>query len=225
MSGAKARLPLAEAEHLGLEVLELLRPACVRVQIAGSIRRRRPDCGDIEICAVPVVSRGVDLFGAAHDGPAWNALDDLAAALRVGGVLAPRLDVNDRAAWGSAMKRATYKGFALDIFACTDPAQWAVTLAIRTGPSAFSHALVTPRNAVAKDRETGRPLCPGLCHPYLEVKGWRVRHRDDHEVYETPTEEAVFSVLGVPWIPPAERDAYIEARIAEYARGAAGVRS
>jgi hypothetical protein len=126
-------------------------------------------------------------------------------------VLTPRLNKLGRQSLGPQNKLLLFKGFALDLF-ITDAERWAVTFAIRTGPSDFSHALVTPRNQMARDAATGRAICAGLCHPWLEVKGWRVRHRDDHEAYPTPTEADVFKRLGVPWLEPTERDAFIQAR-------------
>lgn len=39
----------AEAHSIALAVLELLRPHCIRIEIAGSIRREKPEVKDIEI--------------------------------------------------------------------------------------------------------------------------------------------------------------------------------
>lgn len=47
------RLPLAEAERLAERVRAELAPWCSRIEIAGSIRRRRPWCGDIDLVLLP----------------------------------------------------------------------------------------------------------------------------------------------------------------------------
>lgn len=209
---AKTRIPLHEAERLATEVLLLLAPACERLSVAGSIRRRKPDVGDIEVVAIPTLIAQPDLFGG-DGGEPRNLLEERVEELLAAEDLTPRRNKVGQPALGRQNKLLTFRGFALDLF-ITDADRWAVTFAIRTGPSDFSHALVTPRNQMARDRETGGSICAGLCHPWLEVKGWRVRHRDDHEVYPTPTEESVFKQLGVPWLEPQERDGFILARSA-----------
>ncbi len=45
----KIRLPLAKAEAIARKIRAELAPWCDQIEIAGSIRRRRPDCGDIDI--------------------------------------------------------------------------------------------------------------------------------------------------------------------------------
>lgn len=46
-------LTLDKATALAAKVVEELRPACERVEVAGSIRRRRPVVGDIDIVLLP----------------------------------------------------------------------------------------------------------------------------------------------------------------------------
>jgi DNA polymerase/3'-5' exonuclease PolX len=213
----KRRIQLREAEALADELLGLLRPACIRLEVAGSIRRRKADCGDVELCAIPKLAYSDDLFGLRDDVHPFNELDALCAELRESGVLGERLDKNARRAWGSAMKRATFKGFALDLFACTAE-QWGVTMAIRTGGALFSHALVTSKVQTVRD-ESGRAWGPGLCPSWLEFRGWRVRHVSaGSPPYLTPEERDVFGILQLDFVPPQERDAFMEAR------AAAGVR-
>ena len=47
------RLPLAKAVGLATRIMEVLAPACTQIQIAGSIRRRLPTVGDLDIVALP----------------------------------------------------------------------------------------------------------------------------------------------------------------------------
>jgi DNA polymerase/3'-5' exonuclease PolX len=42
-----------EALKIAQETVELLRPHCERIEIAGSIRREKPEPNDIEIVAIP----------------------------------------------------------------------------------------------------------------------------------------------------------------------------
>lgn len=46
-------LPLDRALKLATRVLNELAPLCVKIEIAGSIRRRRPICNDIDLVAIP----------------------------------------------------------------------------------------------------------------------------------------------------------------------------
>ena len=139
--GGKRRVPLALARAVAEEARARLAPACDRLEIAGSIRRARPDVGDVELVAVPRVTPGrPDLFGTPMG--ATDELHALATALLAQGFLAHRPDRNGRWAFGEKLKRVVFRGAAgelpLDLFAVTPPAQWGVIFTIRTGPGAFS---------------------------------------------------------------------------------------
>jgi DNA polymerase/3'-5' exonuclease PolX len=141
-------VPLALARAVAEEARARLAPACVRLEIAGSIRRGRPDVADVELVAVPRVTPGrPDLFGAPTT--ATGELHALATELLAAGVLAHRPDKNGRPAFGEKLKRVVFTGAAgvlpLDLFAVTPPAQWGVIFTVRTGPGAFSTRLVTAR--------------------------------------------------------------------------------
>jgi DNA polymerase/3'-5' exonuclease PolX len=190
----KTRVPLALAAAIAEEARVGLAPACVRLEIAGSIRRGRADVGDVELVAVPrLTAAQPDLFGQAAG--ATDELHALATALLAVGVLAHRLDKHGRPAFGEQLKRVVFRGQAgelpLDLFAVTTPAQWGVIFTIRTGPGAFSTRLVTPRRYGG-----GMP------------EGYRVRAGalwDGARLVETPEEGDLFAALGLPWLPPEQR--------------------
>ena len=102
---------------------------CERIQIAGSLRREKPDVGDIEIVAAPQMVS--DLFGGKV--PVTNGVDwgQYGRVNKSG----PRY-----------CQIALPEGINLDLFLVYPPAQWGVIFALRTGPAEFSKWLVTRRN-------------------------------------------------------------------------------
>lgn len=200
MSATKTRIPLDQADELAAEVIELLTPVCARIAVAGSIRRRRPEIGDLEIVCVPNAAEQqatiLDLFGAPLPGVELpDPVTILADRLRVEGVFGVRLDKNDRPAWGPKYKRATYRGMGLDLFSVLHgrTAQWGVILLIRTGSAEFSHRLVTP----------------------VEQGGWMPRGmwvrdgalwRNGQMVEMAESEAGVFAAINREWVDPERRE-------------------
>ncbi len=185
------RIPLAEAEGLALEMVDLLRPVTERIEIAGSIRRRKETIGDIEIVCIPKMGEGpANLLG---EPSSINLLDVLVDSLIVGGLLAERADRNGRTANGERHKRLTYRGFGVDLFCVLPPAQWAVIFAIRTGPAAFSQRLVTRRNL------------GGLLPEWAVVKDGAVYHRRTGELLPTADEDDLFKLVRIHYLAPEAR--------------------
>lgn len=64
-----------DAKNIALEVWNQLKPHCAIIKIAGSIRREKPEVGDVEIVALPKTETGTDLFGAPTEAfriPQWH---------------------------------------------------------------------------------------------------------------------------------------------------------
>lgn len=193
----KGRIPLAEAERLAAQVVGLLAPACERIEIAGSIRRRKPEVGDIEIVCVPKRDAPTihDLFGTRKDGPLVNLLDALCISLHARDVLGHRPDKNGRPAFGERYKRLTFEGVGLDLFSVLPPAQWGVLYTIRTGPAEFSHRLVTPR------------LQGGWMPSGMRVQDGALWDRG--AIVQTPEEADFFAALGLEVVPPEQRAGHV----------------
>jgi len=121
----KTKLPLSEAEEIARQYLDLLAPQCARIEIAGSIRRRKTEVGDIEIVAEPLPI--MDLFGAS------NGHRDLTLPL-------PAIKSGQR-----YKQYALPEGINLDLFVVLPPAEWGVIFALRTGGAEFSRRLVTAK--------------------------------------------------------------------------------
>ncbi len=208
-SPTKPRIPLGQAEVLAAELVELFRPYCSRIEIAGSIRRRVSEVDDIEILAVPLPAppapAPATLFGDQADVVAVQ-LDLLSAYctdLRRQGILEDRLDKNGRPAYGPRFKRLIYKDVPLDLFSVIEPGQWGVLFTIRTGPADFSHQLVTAVGQKFRDH-TGA-LREGWMPSGYYVEDGAVHELDGGKILPMPEEEDLFRFLGREWIRPAER--------------------
>lgn len=110
---------LDQAKAIAERVKAQLAPHCDRIEIAGSIRRQKPDVGDIEIVAIPKpYDVGLFASGIAPIVDQWP---------KVRGVLPCKYT-----------QRLLPEGIALDLFFAT-PINWGLIYAIRTGSADYSH--------------------------------------------------------------------------------------
>ena len=204
---------LAAMRAVAENLLEAWTPACERIEVAGSVRRRKADPHDLELVAIPrleVLTAKKDMFEDTQVAMAEsNLLDELLGEWKAGGRLRDRPDKNGRGAWGPKFKRAlTADGVAVDIFSCGPGlgSQWGVIFAIRTGPADFSHAIVTSR------------LEGGFMPVGMQVKDGALWINGDggRALIETPEEEDFFEAINLPCWPPEERSLL---RLAEWRSG------
>jgi DNA polymerase/3'-5' exonuclease PolX len=163
------------ATEVARQCIEALSPWVDRIEIAGSIRRRKPYVKDIEIVAIPsLVSDG--LFG----DPVPATAEIRAVCEKVGHVLkGGEKYIQAADVFGS--------GMTMDLFLVTPPAEWGTILAIRTGPAGYSQEAVT--------RIKGRLW---RCQ-----QGW-VRNERGERV-PTPEEADFFAAARMPYLSPEER--------------------
>jgi DNA polymerase/3'-5' exonuclease PolX len=208
------RVPLCEAEPLAAQLAELLEPACVCVEVAGSVRRQRPEVKDIEIVCIPrmvdqsvrglpfaepigaeelvsaVDERVETLCGSRGVDLRYLAADDTLAAAR-GAKAAPGAGPRP-ACNGRRQKRLVFHGIKVDLFILIPPVDWGVMFTLRTGPEVWSKRLVTERSR------------GGLLPDQLRVAGGQLLERDGHAI-PVLEEQTFFAICGVPWIEPAQR--------------------
>ncbi len=183
-------LTLAQADRLAEKIRVALVNACARVEIAGSIRRRREQINDVEILAEPLWQPA--LFGQAD--PRGSLLDPCLEELVQEGRLGPP-ERNGPKAKRFPIPAAHGGAIKLDLSIIHDPHRWPLELAIRTGPADFAHALVTPR------RFGG--LLPDHCRV---ANGWRIVTADAPGGLDLTSEGAVIEFLCGRWIKPSDRD-------------------
>lgn len=111
-----------EALEIAQKVKALLSPHCERIEIAGSIRRKKPDVKDIEIVAIPKPF-DVGLFesGIATIVNGWQ---------KVKGELPCKYT-----------QRILPEGINLDLF-FAERGNWGLIYAIRTGSADYSHKVL-----------------------------------------------------------------------------------
>ena len=137
-----------EALDKAEKVKMYLAPFCRRIEIAGSIRRKKQnEIKDIEIVAIPIFDFGVDVFGNARKQTDPN--QDL-LSIRVHQLLSDGSfahgdpdKAGKRAPCGHKYYRLKYDENNLDLFAVIPPAEWGTVFLIRTGDADFSHKFVT----------------------------------------------------------------------------------
>jgi len=199
----KTRRPLEEMRTYAGWLVARLAPFCERLEIAGSIRRGRPDPADIELVAVPRHRPAAcDLWGNVV-----ATTDELHAhceRLRAAGEFADRRGVDGKGAFGPRYKRLLWTpldapGVApvpVDLF-CATPATFGLHFLLRTGPGEFNVRLVTARTTRLAD---GRPgWLPGTLRVHDGVL-W-----DGARAIETPDEAACFRAMDLPWLEPEAR--------------------
>lgn len=167
-------LTMAEAIVGGLQ------PACERIEIAGSLRRRKAEVGDIEIIAAPKLT--LNLLGEPSNS---TEVDALLSRWPV------TLLKN-----GAKYKQFTLQGtsgqeYQVDLFLQPDPATWGVNFLLRTGSDDFAHRWVTPK------------LHGGYMPDGFSVKDARVWRQG--APLPTPEEEDVFDLWGMQWVAPQAR--------------------
>jgi DNA polymerase/3'-5' exonuclease PolX len=195
MSG-NIRIEYSLALTEAVALLECLAPACEKASLAGSIRRQAHTAGDIELVLSPILGR--NLFNEPLIG-CYPALDDRIAYLIQLGRLEYDIDVKRD---GPKYKRFISPGLSIpvEVF-IAEPGNYGNILAIRTGDSNFSKALVTAVNWGG--------LMPGK---YQQYDGYLIE-RDTKKRIECHEEGDFFKALGITWPEPPIRGGALAAMI------------
>lgn len=176
----KQKRPYAVVLQVANYIVERLAPACERIEIGGSLRRKKAEVGDIEIVAVPKLN--YDLLGEPMK---QTQVDDLLM------MSFPALRKN-----GEKYKQFNFmvEGgdiYQVDLFLQPDPATFGANYMIRTGSAEFSHKMVTPKKF------------GGLMPNDLRVQDARVWR--GHECLPTPEEGDLFRLWGMTFVQPEAR--------------------
>jgi DNA polymerase/3'-5' exonuclease PolX len=188
LRSGKGSLALPLAAFIAQSLVNLLAPACARIEIAGSIRRKRPEVGDIEIVAQPL--QRLETFtptGELFPTAGWrNLLDERLQELLARDVI--RKHPFDPK-WGEKYRKLLQPDISaqIDLFILTPPAEWGPAMVIRTGPADFSREMVT------------------------RLRRFKMRCEDlavqtfDGEHVPCPDEHTFFELCGMAYVAPERR--------------------
>jgi len=173
-----ATTQLEKVKAIAQEIVCWLTPACQRMVIAGSIRRRKLEVGDIELLCIPRFIDGTD------------QLDEMIRTLVDQGQLDFRRNKLGSRVYGPKNKLMVHvsSGIGVDIFS-TDVQCWPVALVARTGGEKTNK-----RIAMAAIRKGWR------WHAY----GSGFSTSDGELVCKS--ERDVFEFVGLPYFAPWERE-------------------
>ena len=221
-------IPYAEALPVAEELRELLAPACERIVIAGSLRRRKALVSDVELVAEP---RYYDAAEGLFDTVRRSALDAVVATLDRREVRLHRRDGSEEVQTrdGNAYKALAYRGLPVDLFlvrpvecaACgrqpagepvaddgRQPQTAARSRACSGCPSCGSESLIGSSWGVILTIRTGpadfsRELVTRCRTWGRRVQGGRLYVYGRY--VPCPDERTFLAEVGMPWLEPEER--------------------
>ena len=178
----RGKMELGKAQAIAEKLIEEFRPYCERVEVAGSIRRKKEFVKDIELVVIPkkiLVPKNPQLsfFDEAEMIEQWSP-----GYIEV----VNRYKAIRGKAIGKATQRLLPEGIVLDLFTANEK-NWGMIYAFRTGSADYSHFV----------------LAGGYCkRGYRSVDGFLTR---DGNLIEVPEEEVLYKIIGMQWIEPEER--------------------
>jgi DNA polymerase/3'-5' exonuclease PolX len=196
------RFPWERAKAVAKELCDALRPACERMVsgepyliVAGSMRRRQPEVGDVEILFVPRVENLPDPQNLFPDAPLVpvQMTDAIVSGWVSRWVLKKRQNAAGGYTWGPQNKLAVHivSGIPVDLFQLTRE-NWFNGVVCRTG-SKESNA----RIALAAQKRGWQ------WNPY--GAGFYDASDPSRLVKRVGSEREVFEAVGLPFLEPKER--------------------
>lgn len=164
---------------------EELAQACWKIEIAGSVRRMRAYCHDIDLVAWPVYHQQgqPDLFG----GGIKQTYEARKLAERISGLLGETFRIRE----GAKIVTFVFRGVPVEVYLAEPNGEnFGALLQMRTGPAEFNLKVI----AAAAGR--------GLRYS----AGYGIFRGTDR--VDDGTEEGIFKAVGMPWVLPDQRDRY-----------------
>jgi len=164
---------LSQALDIANRVRDQLAPHCQQIEIAGSIRRKRPEVKDIEIVAIPKpYDVGLFASGIATIVQQWPKVKGELPCKYTQRIILP-------------------EKIKLDLF-FAEPGNWGLIYAIRTGSADYSHKVLA-HSWVVKGyhskggwlHKSGRPIAVPTEEHLFKLCGLTYRDPENREHYES----------------------------------------
>jgi DNA polymerase/3'-5' exonuclease PolX len=174
----RPKQPYATMLHTAQLLVEQLSPVCERIEIAGSLRRQKPYCSDIELVAIPKPI--LNLIGEPTEQTEVDLLLDKWP------IYFTKRGHKYQQFWFDG----TTMPFWVDLF-LQSTETWGYNFMVRTGSAEFSKRMVTPIHY------------GGYKPNELHIQDARI-YRGAMPL-ETPEERDIFLLWGMKFVPPEER--------------------
>ncbi|MDR3406356.1 MAG: hypothetical protein P4L99_27980 [Chthoniobacter sp.] len=168
-----------------------------RICAVGGYRRQKREMKDIELLYIGrrrVQADPQDMLGAEVE---MDLAEQLVTDLRRRGILAPRLDKNDRESWGEWNKHAVHvaSGLPIDLFAATAE-NYFNRLVVTTGPADLNKRIAAAARVKGWEWEVYQPGFVPLGGTWDSCPRERRTMRSEREVFE---------FVGLEYLPPEAR--------------------
>jgi len=185
----KRKWPLELAQLVAEELVALMNGSCDRIQIVGSVRRKKKEVGDVEVLYIPKWKKkefATDLFGEELT----NEATEKVLSLEADGILARRKTEKKGSIifgeWNKLMVHPA-TGVPVDLFSTTEECWWN-SLVCRTG-GAKTNTMISM--AAIKRGLKWNNNGPGFTSA--------------DSIIPTYSEEDVFKIVGMQYWPPERR--------------------
>lgn len=182
-------IQLAHAQLVAQELIELLNPFCDRIEVAGSVRRKKNICKDIELVIIPKKQvEKTGLFG--DEETTYYPIDNF---ILYNPLFRLRPNKNGGTSYGGKNKLLEYNHkeygwIALDIFTA-DESNYMMVKFIRTGGAETNKLIATTANKYKMN---------------LRIYESCFEDRRGNK-YVMKSEEEIFRLLGLNYLPPEKR--------------------
>lgn len=182
-------MQLSDAERYAREVCEAISPFVSRVEVVGSIRRRRSEVNDVDLIAIPHI-----FSSEASDDEAWRQIPsalfkNLRASIVKRGMELVTVLVPDKSK--AKDERTPFAGLhgmvQVDIYRAREET-WGVLELIRTG-----------------SKEHNVKLCAHAMINHMMLSASRGVVKDG-KVIASLSEEGIFAALGLTYVKPEDRE-------------------
>ncbi len=171
-------MELEKAKCIAEQIKAVLESSCDRIIIAGSIRRQKPEVGDLELLCIPKYIDGVDMLDAKIQTMIYFDM------------LGYRLNKLGSKVYGPKNKLLVHvpSGMGVDVFSTTAEC-WPVALFVRTGGKITNKRIAT---AAIRKNYRFHAYGSGFSTPRGEIICY--------------SERQVFEAVDLPYLEPWERE-------------------